>query len=47
MERGWSQTWQFLDCGNFRLIWQFTSVLALSDPFGVDVPLNFDIIIIH
>ncbi len=23
--------------------WQFRPVLALSDPFGVDVPLNFDI----
>ncbi len=31
----------------FRLIGQFTAVLALHDPFGVDVPLNFDIIIIH
>ncbi len=28
----------------FRLIGQFTPVLALYDPFGVDVPLNFDII---
>ncbi len=27
----------------FRLIGQFTPVLALYDPFGVDVPLNFDI----
>ncbi len=27
----------------FRLIWQFTPVLAPCDPFGVDVPLNFDI----
>ena len=25
---------------------QFTTVLALYDPFGVDVPLNVDIIII-
>ncbi len=25
---------------------QFTPVLALYHPFGVDVPLNFDIIII-
>ncbi len=38
---------QFLDCSNFRLIGQFTPVLALYDPFGVDVPLNFDIIIIN
>ena len=27
----------------FRLIVQFTHVLALYDPFGVDVPLKFDI----
>ncbi len=27
----------------FRLVWQFTPVLALYDPFGVDVPLNLDI----
>ena len=27
----------------FGLIGQFTPVLALYDPFGVDVPLNFDI----
>ncbi len=27
----------------FRLIGQFTPVLALYDSFGVDVPLNFDI----
>ncbi len=27
----------------FRLTGQFTPVLALYDPFGVDVPLNFDI----
>ena len=27
----------------FWLIVQFTPVLALYDPFGVDVPLNFDI----
>ena len=30
----------------FRLIGQFTPVLALYDPFGVDVPLNFESIII-
>ncbi len=30
----------------FRLVGQFTPVLALYDPFGVDVPLIFDIIII-
>ena len=29
----------------FRLIGQFSPVLALYDPFGVDVPLNCDIII--
>ena len=29
-----------------RLIRQFTPVLALRGPFGVDVPLNFDITII-
>ena len=29
-----------------RLIGQFAPVLALCDSFGVDVPLNFDIIII-
>ncbi len=29
----------------FRFTRQFTPVLALYDPFGVDVPLNFDIII--
>ncbi len=28
----------------FRLVGQFTPVLALYDLFGVDVPLNFDII---
>ena len=27
----------------FRLIVQFTRVLALYDSFGVDVPLKFDI----
>ncbi len=27
----------------FRLLGYFTPVLALYDPFGVDVPLNFDI----
>ncbi len=27
----------------FGLIGKFTPVLALYDPFGVDVPLNFDI----
>ena len=32
-----SHTVQFLDC---RLIGQFTPVLALYDPFSVDVPLN-------
>ena len=39
-------TVQFLDCSNVRLLGQFTPVLALYDPFDVDVPLNFDIIII-
>ncbi len=41
-----------LDSGQFTTglalydpIGQFTTVLALYDPFGVDVPLNFDIII--
>ncbi len=31
----------------FRLIGQFTTVLALYDPFGVGVPLNFDITHTH
>ncbi len=36
----------FFSSGLFRLIGQFTPILALYDPFGVEVPLNFDIIII-
>ncbi len=45
-------TWPDSECSHtvqfrlFRLIEkaQFTPVLALYDPFGIDVPLNFDII---
>ncbi len=33
----------FFSSGLFGLIGQFTPVLAQCDPFGVDLPLNFDI----